>query len=132
MPIFRKISAGVLLTTGIFCLLVAAYTPVDKEINQDDKLSHAVAFMVLGLPLTIGGAWTVWGLRRDAQKADFIDSTFYRLIEEGQGQVTVMRFAKNTQLTDVEAKLYLDQKAKAFNANFDVSPEGGVSYRFHL
>jgi len=134
MSIFRKISAGVLLISGIFCLLVAAYTPVDKEVNQEDKLSHAVAFLVLGLPLTAVGTWTVWGLHRDSQKEKtaHIDFTFYRLIEEGQGQITLMRFARDTQLTDAEAKVYLDEKAKAFNANFDVSPEGGVSYSFHL
>jgi hypothetical protein len=134
VSIFRKISAGVLLTSGIFCLLVAAYSPVDKKINSEDKLSHAITFLVLGLPLTAGGACMVWGLRRDGQKQKLaqIDQIFFRLVEEGQGQITIMRFAKETQLTDAEAKLYLDKKAKAFNANFDVNPEGGVSYRFHL
>ena len=41
-----------------------------------------------------------------------------------------MQFALETQLTATAARQYLDEKAKEFDATFDVSNEGAISYYF--
>jgi hypothetical protein len=44
----------------------------------------------------------------------------------------LLSFAMQSQLPATEAKEYLDQKAKEFNANFQVNEAGGVSYHFDV
>ena len=54
------------------------------------------------------------------------------MLLENQGRVTLLSFAMQSQLPAAEAKQYLDKKAKEFNANFQVTEEGAVSYHFDV
>ncbi|MFB2773480.1 hypothetical protein ACE1AT_30050 [Pelatocladus sp. BLCC-F211] len=73
-------------------------------------------------------------MRKQHQKllSDRLQSIFYRLLEEKSGTISVLSFAKEAQISGDEAKHYLDAKAKEFNATFDVNPQGGVYYHFHI
>ena len=132
MKIFKKISAGFLLTVGVICLIAGAYAPFDPETKKEERLSTAIACLLFGLPLTGTGAWIVWGLRRDWQQEveNRLLSTFYQLLKQGHGKITVLRFSMEAQLPQTLAKQYLDEKAKEFNASFMVTEEGVVLYDF--
>lgn len=63
-------------------------------------------------------------------KRDRIQSAFFNLLEANKGEITALQFARAANLSGEEAQKYLDTRAKEFNATFDVSPEGGIYYRF--
>lgn len=140
MKLLTKVSAGFLLSFGFLFLMVSlSELPNlnDKDKNSQERLETRDAFLggiAFGVPMLAGGGWMFWGLRQKHQKQlqDRLKSTFYRLIEENNGQITLLHFAKEAEITGEEAKLYLDTKAKEFNATFDINPDGGVHYRFHL
>ncbi|MFE1743928.1 hypothetical protein [Coleofasciculus sp. H7-2] len=135
----KKLSAGLLLTFGGLFLMIPLIvfampnpnaSPEDKQEDRDAALGG----LVLGLPAVAVGGWLVWGLRKQHSKetGDRLQSTFYRLLTEGDGSITALQFAMETKLTAAEAKQYLDDRAKEYDANFKVSDEGGVSYYFLL
>jgi large subunit ribosomal protein L7/L12 len=63
--------------------------------------------------------------------SDRFNSTFFRLLLEGNGHITLVQFAKETQLSIEEARQLLDEKAKEFNATFDTDEKGDISYYFN-
>lgn len=135
----KKVAAGILLGIGLPIILAFGVDFLNK--NSPNKEGAIAALIFFGLPPTAAGGWLVWSLHKENQQAklaqekavnDHLQAVFYQLIEAGNGQITVMRFAKETQLSGEEAKTYLDQKATEFDASFDVTPEGGISYHFNL
>ncbi|MBD2603123.1 hypothetical protein H6G81_00955 [Scytonema hofmannii FACHB-248] len=109
----------------------------DKDQNtleQQDATDTFVGGIALGVPLVAGGGYMLWGLRRRNEKLlrDRLDSTFYQMLKADNGRITVLQLAMEAQLSGQEAKQYLDQKAKEFNATFETSEQGNISYLFHL
>ncbi|WP_066378382.1 hypothetical protein [Anabaena sp. CA = ATCC 33047] len=97
--------------------------------------------VIFGLPTMILGSWLGWALYLQSknekkalqqQLSDRLQSTFYQMITENQGRVTVLGFAMQSQLPATVARQYLDEKAKEFNANFQVNEQGSVSYHFDV
>ncbi len=134
MNLFKKLAAGSLLTLGFILLAAGIYAPFDFSVSQKERESELVACLAFGLPLTAGGGWIVWNLRRRHQReADkFLGSIFFRLMKEGDGRLTLSRFAMEAQLTGEVAKQYLDEQAKRLDAHFDVDERGGVYYDFNI
>ena len=66
------------------------------------------------------------------QNSEQLQAQFYQMLLQNQGRVTLLSFAMQSQLPAAEAKQYLDHKAKEFNANFQVTEEGAVSYHFDV
>ena len=133
MKRFTKVSAGLLLTLGFLLLMVPVAVLSRKEATSQDKLD-AIGGFVLGLPTVAWGGWLARGLYRQRQQeaSDRLHCVFYRLLTEGNGKITVMRFALEAQLSAAVAKQYLDDKAQEFDADFGVSEEGGIFYYFIL
>jgi hypothetical protein len=133
MKRIKKVAAGTLLTLGAFFLLLAVYQPFDKETKPDQRLSNVVGCLIFGLPLTGAGGWMAWRLHQQAQKkiSDRLQSTFYQLIKQRKGQISMLGFAMEAHLSAEAAKQYLDVKAKEFNATFTLSEDGGVFYDFN-
>jgi hypothetical protein len=67
----------------------------------------------------------------EKRKRDRLQSIFYWLLKEGKGQLTLLSFAMEAQLSAEAARQYLDQKAKEFNATFGVCDGGGIVYIFN-
>jgi hypothetical protein len=61
-----------------------------------------------------------------------LQSTFYKLVEKNQGSITVMQLAIAAGISGEDSKAYLEQQAKQFEANFEVSETGTVVYTFPL
>ena len=140
MKFLTKISASFLLSLGFICLMATASKFAelsDSNTTIEDKQEvRSDAFMGTGLSASFfaGGGYLLWGLRQKNQKQirDRLDSTFYRMLKADTGRITVLRLAMEARISGEEAKQYLDRKAKEFNASFDTSEEGSISYRFDV
>ena len=133
MKPFKKISAGLLLTIGFVFLMVPVVVLMRQDATPEDRMD-AVGGFVIGFPAAVWGGWLAWSLKRQNQNEgyDRLHYRFYRLLQEGNGQITVMRFAMEANLPAATAKQYLDEKAKEFDADFGVSEAGGIFYYFIL
>ncbi|MCL1467524.1 hypothetical protein [Argonema galeatum] len=134
MKLLKKVSAVLVTGFGSVCVLAGIYAPFNPDISRQEKIEEATACLLIGVPLTGWGLWIWRGLarQRDKEVQDRLQSIFYRLIQQENGEITVLRFAMEAQLPGKEAKKYLDEKAKEFLANFDVTETGDISYRFDL
>jgi hypothetical protein len=133
MKLIKKVTAGFLVSLGGVIVLSGVYAPFNHEIDREEQMSQAIACLIFGLPMTGVGGWMFWSLYQqgEKEKRDRLQSAFFKLLEEGKGQITVLRFAKETHLPGEEAKQFLDAKAKEFNATVDVDEIGGIFYCFH-
>jgi large subunit ribosomal protein L7/L12 len=130
MKRLKQVIPGLLLALGIPLSLLA----VTQLLNSQSKdKTGALALMVIALPATAAGGWLAWGVYKGGGKdnSDRLKSTFFRLLMEDNGRITVMQFAKETQISKDEARQYLDQKAQEFNASAKTDDRGGVCYYFN-
>ncbi|MBF2067829.1 MAG: hypothetical protein IGS39_25950 [Calothrix sp. C42_A2020_038] len=140
MKLLTKFAAGSMLSLGFVFLMVSAsdlFALQNKENNSLESLEArqtAFAGLALGIPLVAGGGWLVWGLRQQNRKllTQQLQSTFYHLVEQNKGRISVLNFAKEANITGTEARQFLDCKAKEFNASFELGKEGGIYYYFHI
>jgi hypothetical protein len=159
MKTAEKLAAGWLLTLGFMFVTLSATAVFEKlatrkviilpkdeyEFNapsatyEDDNA--AVGGIIFGVPTLTLGTWLALGLYRQSrqekkainqQVSDRLQSIFYEMLQENHGRVTVLGFAMQSQLPAANARQYLDEKAKEFNANFKVNEEGAVSYHFDV
>jgi hypothetical protein len=104
--------------------------------------SNPIVFMILGTGVLVGLAVSIGliplvvigkqNVTRQKQERERLKTILYRLIQEGSGEITLMRFAMETQLSAEDAQKYLNQQAEAFNATCEVKQEGSISYHFEL
>ena len=140
MKLLTKVSAGLLLSFSSILLMhvtVEALSTKNHQATQEQKqemADRAFAGLALGLSGVGLGSSLILGLKKQHQRqlTSHLQSTFYRLVEEQKGEISLLRFAKEAEITGEEAKLFLDSKAQEFNATFDHSQNGGVYYHFHL
>lgn len=160
MKTVEKLAAGWLLTLGFMFLslsasavmqkndiekpIITGLTPVadfpnEPAINVLDNT--ALNGLIFGVPTSVLGVWLALGAYREnrnekraikAQAKDQLQSTFYQMIQDNNGRITLVSFAMQSQLPPASARQYLDEQAKLFNANFKVSEEGGISYDFYI
>lgn len=126
--------AGVLLGIGLPITLLAVNSLANPNTTPSDKMEATAALILFGLtPATVGG-WLAYSLhqQRQQEKFDRLRSTFFRLLQESNGHLTPLRFAMETGLDGEAAKLYLQDRAKEFDAAFNVSEQGTISYFFDL
>ena len=140
MKLLTKVSAGLLLSFGSIFLMhvtVEALSTNNNKATQQQKqemADRAFAGLALGLSGVSFGSCLILSLKKQNQRqlTSHLQSTFYRLVEEERGQISLLRFAKEAEISGEVAKLFLDSKAKEFNATFDHGRNGGVYYHFHL
>ncbi len=140
MKLLTKFAAGSMLSLGFAFLMVsvsALYSLQDKNNNSlqnRDARDSVIGGIALGVPLAVGGGALILGSRRQNRKllSQHLQSTFYNLVELGEGTISVLQFAKEANITGTEAKQYLDEKAKEVNATFEHGEYGGIYYHFHI
>lgn len=59
-----------------------------------------------------------------------LKTIFYNLIRQNQGKIALMDLAMAANVTGKEAKQFLDERAREFDAHFDVTDEGDIIYVF--
>lgn len=132
MKLVKIISAWILLPFGL-AIVIAMVADVSNPKAQN-KEGAVAALAFFGLPSLALGSWLAWDVVQKGreEKRDRLQDTFYQLVEANDGKITLLRFAKAADLSGAEAKQYLEAKVKEFNADYDVSEEGDISYRFKL
>lgn len=162
MKTAEKLAAGWLLTLGFMFLTLSVSATMEKksmlkpissgyqEAVAQDFINEPALYLldntarngiIFGVPTMVMGGWLSLGLLRQSrnekkalqkQISDRLQSSFYQMLQENNGRVTVLGLAMNCQLPAAEAQEFLDMKAKEFNADFQVSEKGGVSYHFDI
>ena len=149
MKTAEKFASGWLLLLGLVFLLLPASTldrgskqnqnmPICSTPNVNEARDTAIGGLILGVPSVLLGGWLALGAYRQGQQekaiaqqaGDRLQSTFFELLQAGNGYITILQFALEAQLTATAARQYLDERAKEFDATFDVSHEGAISYYF--
>lgn len=139
MKLFQKISAGILIA---FSLMIAVMMLGElANPKAKDKGGAFAALIIFGLPPGVLGQFLIWNVLRTerqekealvAKENDRLQSIFYLLLKKHRGELTPLLFAMETKLSPGEARQYLDQKAKEFEANFEVDDRGDIIYRFNV
>ena len=103
-----------------------AYAPHVELTNPDgSKLEIAP-------PKKVPDTQTRRPVKRRPRTRDEIYDAFFDLLEENEGRVTTLQFARKTLMPGDRAKRYLDERAEEFNATFEVNDRGDIYYVFAL
>jgi len=133
---FQRFVAVSLLIMGLPISIYATYETLNPNIVQEERDDAMAALIILGLPFTGAGGWMLWSLNRRIRKekfdSDWVHQSFYQVIDETKGEVSILRFAQASQLSGKDAQKYLETKVKEFNGDVWRSPEGETIYRFKL
>lgn len=141
MKLFQKISAGILITFSLLIAILAIVGLADPQAPQKDKEGAFAALVIFALPPGVLGQFLIWNVLRTERKekealtlreSDRLQSIFYLLLKKHSGELTPLLFAMETKLSPGDARTYLDQKAKEFEANFEVDDQGDITYRFNV
>ena len=132
----QKIFAGLLFSIGFIFLTVTVSSLAIKNPTPKDR-SAAAGGIMLGVPALAAGTWIVW---KEKKKQDDLlevrqrqlEFNFLTTLQANNGSITPISFAIANQLSLEESKQYLDKKATQLNADFEVTEDGGVSYKFYL
>jgi len=134
MKVIKLLSGSFLFAFGGLFLLAALLIPFDKTETPEDRNSALLGCLLLGLPMTTGGSFLLWSVaeNRRQTKRDRLQSSFYQILKENNGDITVMRLAMATKVSGDEAQQFLTEKAREFNADFTVTENGSVVYKFDI
>jgi len=134
MRVLKKAIAGLLLLIGVPIVMLTSIDIINPESTQEEKSNAIAALVILGIPPTVVGTWLAGGLHTNArrQERDRFRTTFFNLVKQGQGKISAFDFAEATGLSGDRARLYLDERARTFNATFHVDDQGGIFYLFTL
>ncbi|MDB9375905.1 hypothetical protein [Nodularia sphaerocarpa] len=139
MTMIKKLTAGLMLAGGFLCLLASlvALSELEAEKNfiiRQEAEDRLLAGMILGIPLTAGGGYIFWGLRRryEQELSDRLDEVFYHILQANHGRITVLQLAMEAKLPGKKAEEYLNQKSQEFNAFFESSNQGDITYLFSI
>jgi hypothetical protein len=124
--------AGSLMTIGLVVSGLGLMALVLPGQTVEQRTGAIGTLLIFGLPpIVMGGAlWYVSQQRDQGREAARRQNAFFRLVQQGKGQITVLDFAIAAKLDGDRAKAYLDDRAREFSANFEVSPTGAVLYCF--
>ncbi|MEO1350331.1 MAG: ribosomal protein L7/L12 [Cyanobacteria bacterium J06635_15] len=134
MRIVKQISAAVLLVIGFWCLARAVETGLDNNPSRLDKRETVTAGILLGIPAAGFGGWLGLDthLQRKREERERLQGIFFQLVKAGKGYIAPIRFSMETGLTGEAAIDYLNQRARVYNADFQVDDTGGITYYFNL
>ncbi|MEM1172068.1 MAG: hypothetical protein AAGJ08_24050 [Cyanobacteria bacterium P01_H01_bin.35] len=118
-------------------------TPNNLDTNPTNNFPIVIS-LGLGL-LTLSLSWRffaiiviasglTWTFRhyREQQKhqQDALNTLFYKLIQENQGHITALDLAMNSQLSGKVVQEFLDERAKEFGAELEITEQGSLLYYF--
>jgi hypothetical protein len=132
MKLVLRGCAILLLLWGVPISLLAVSSLRDPKPEIRDGALPAL--VIFGLPPMALAAGLLWWAQKGAsgQQRDRLQETFFRLIQAGHGDITVLQFAMETGLNGEAAAAYLDERAREFNAVFRTTDDGALIYVFAL
>lgn len=124
----KQFIAGICLTIGFVFLLIPVSVAMKPDATEKDR-DAALGGLILGLPTTAWGSWLAIDSRRRQQQ---MESTFVRLLKASEGAVTILQLAETANVTIVEARSYLEDKAVELHCDFEITDRGGIIYHFPI
>jgi large subunit ribosomal protein L7/L12 len=129
---FKRFASGFCTGLGILLLLTAVYSHHDRTLSKAERQSESSACLLLGLPLTLWGAWSAWAIRQQQQQQEQerLRSVFFGLIQHSPA-ITPLQFAIAANVDGKAAKQFLEEQVREFAADFNIDDRGNISYQFH-
>jgi hypothetical protein len=134
MKPITKALAVVSLAFGLLMTVPTTAEVVGIKAPPSQRSDSAVALLCLGLAPIGLGSWLLWdGQRRDKRfQSGHLDDVFYTLLRQNAGTITPLGLAMQSELSGAAAKAFLDDRAREFNANYQVTEAGDVLYVFDV
>jgi ribosomal protein L7/L12 len=128
----KTIVAGILLGIGLPISIVCTSNLFQIDAKEPAYPLNLATLIFYGIvPTTIGTGLAFSNTRRGQKdERDRLQAIFFKLLREGSGQINVLRFSMEANISGAEAKAYLDERATEFNAAYNISEEGKISYYF--
>ncbi|NEQ41045.1 MAG: hypothetical protein F6K40_34475 [Okeania sp. SIO3I5] len=107
--------------------------------NSPFVISLGLGLLMLGLSWRLSaiiaiGTGLTWIIshyqKENKQQQDCLNNLFYQLIEKNQGYITALDLAMNSQLPGKVVQEFLDERAKEFGAELEITEQGGLLYYF--
>jgi hypothetical protein len=132
MAQLKTIAAGVSFGVGLFFGLIGLLAAVQPDANQEERFGAIGVGVLGGVPPIVLGSWLLSQNRSQAQERerDRLRKIFFKQLHNGQGHINVLRFSMESNLSGADAKAFLDERAREFNAAYNVDQEGKISYFF--
>lgn len=129
----QGVAAGLLLF-GVWALGRAAETAINPNPDLINRREIVTAGVLLGGPATAAAGWLGLDLirQRRREQAQRLQGIFFELLQAGDGNITPLRFAMVSHLSGEAAKAYLTERAREYDATFQVAADGGLIYCFNL
>jgi hypothetical protein len=124
----KQFLAGICLTIGVVFLLIPVSVSMNPDATEKDR-DAALGGLILGLPTTVWGAWLLVDTRRRQQQ---MESSFVKLLQDSDGAVTILQLAQTANVSIIEARSYLDDKAVELQCDFEITDRGGIIYHFPI
>ncbi len=123
-----------ILLLGLLISLVALNKLQHPATPAQDREELKASLVFVGLPLVGLGGWLIQAERRQArqQQQMSLQDSFFQILKKNCGYINVIQFSLASGLDGKLAKAYLDKRALEFNADYDVSEAGNITYYFEL
>ena len=98
-----------------------------------------LGLLMLSLPwrflaIIMIGLGVLWTFRRYQEQKkhqqNSLNTLFYKLISENRGHITALDLAMNSKLSGKVVQRFLDERAKEFGAELEITEQGGLLYYF--
>lgn len=132
MRTLMRVGAILLLLWGIPMSMIAIVMLRNPDLETRE--AGLSVLTILGVPPMAMGMGLFLGSRQKyvPGQAKRLQQTFFRLLQEDGGCITLLRFSMATGLSGDQAKAYLDQRALEFDAIFTATAQGSVAYVFDV
>jgi hypothetical protein len=134
MKPITKILAGLSLAFGLVMTVPTTAEVIGMKAPPSKRSDSAVALLVFGIaPIALGG-WLLWDGKRRQQlfQSSHLDDVFYTLLLQNAGTISPLGLSMQSGLSGAEAKAFLDDRARQFNANYEATAQGDVVYVFDV
>jgi hypothetical protein len=129
-----QLAIALLLTLGLTSTLLAARRLTEPDLPNAERQEVYAALLLLGIAPLSGAMWLKRSLHRQHHQTQdqHLRNVFYTCLQQGHGRVNVLQFSMQAHLSAREATAYLSDRAREFDATFDVDEAGGITYCFNL
>jgi hypothetical protein len=134
MKPITKALAVVSLAFGLLMTIPTTAEVVGIKAPPSKRSDSAVALLCFGIAPIALGSWLLWDGKRRQQRfqSGHLDDVFYTLLRQHAGTITPLGLAMQSELSGAAAKAFLDDRAREFNANYQVTEAGDVVYVFDV
>lgn len=121
-------------TFGSVITILAIAAIARFERGTADRQEAIASLLLFGLAPIAVGSGLAWDRHRCASQERHarLQHAFYTMVKNGRGRMSVLTFAMETGISGMEARAFLEARSHEFQAQFDVTEQGEIIYRFDL